>query len=196
MPAAGSALGAGSEGRACQCVTTLPTGLAVRTRNLEPALDLSAYEGLELRLKGDGRRYKLIVRTDPGWDTMGAWRAAPSRALDWMVWHGGAVCMRSHRSVQSDRAGQTPVGTPWAREEAAPSRPWGCCSAEGRQLAERPFAGARCDAGQALNPARTISPQATLLALTPRLARGRPCGCPSLHSPPSCARGRSPARRR
>ena len=36
---------------------------AVRTRNLDPALDLSPYAGLELRLKGDGRRYKLILRT-------------------------------------------------------------------------------------------------------------------------------------
>ncbi|KAJ4843937.1 hypothetical protein Tsubulata_017581 [Turnera subulata] len=33
--------------------------------------DLSAYDGLELRLKGDGRRYKLIVRTSRDWDTVG-----------------------------------------------------------------------------------------------------------------------------
>lgn len=33
--------------------------------------DLSAYDGLELRLKGDGRRYKLIIRTSPDWDTVG-----------------------------------------------------------------------------------------------------------------------------
>lgn len=33
--------------------------------------DLSAYDGLELRLKGDGRRYKLIFRTSPEWDTVG-----------------------------------------------------------------------------------------------------------------------------
>jgi len=33
--------------------------------------DLSAYDGLELRLKGDGRRYKLIVRTSTDWDTIG-----------------------------------------------------------------------------------------------------------------------------
>ncbi|KAL0305595.1 UNVERIFIED_CONTAM: hypothetical protein Sradi_5976800 [Sesamum radiatum] len=33
--------------------------------------DLSAYDGLELRIKGDGRRYKLIVRTSRDWDTVG-----------------------------------------------------------------------------------------------------------------------------
>ena len=33
--------------------------------------DLSAYDGLELRVKGDGRRYKLIVRTSTDWDTVG-----------------------------------------------------------------------------------------------------------------------------
>uniref|UniRef100_A0A0E0JXS9 NAD(P)-binding domain-containing protein n=1 Tax=Oryza punctata TaxID=4537 RepID=A0A0E0JXS9_ORYPU len=33
--------------------------------------DLSAYDGIELRVKGDGRRYKLIVRTSFEWDTVG-----------------------------------------------------------------------------------------------------------------------------
>lgn len=33
--------------------------------------DLSAYDGLALRIKGDGRRYKLIVRTSRDWDTIG-----------------------------------------------------------------------------------------------------------------------------
>lgn len=31
----------------------------------------AAYEGLELRVKGNGLRYKLILRTDAGWDTVG-----------------------------------------------------------------------------------------------------------------------------
>ncbi len=43
----------------------------MRTRNIEPALDLSPYEGLELRLKGDGLRYKLIIRTENAWDGIG-----------------------------------------------------------------------------------------------------------------------------
>lgn len=43
----------------------------VRCRNLEPALDLSPYEGVELRLKGDGQRYKLILRSESAWDGIG-----------------------------------------------------------------------------------------------------------------------------
>ncbi|KAF3451269.1 hypothetical protein FNV43_RR07364 [Rhamnella rubrinervis] len=44
---------------------------SIRTKNLSVPEDLSAYDGLELRLKGDGRRYKLIVRTSREWDTVG-----------------------------------------------------------------------------------------------------------------------------
>ncbi|XP_041025245.1 protein HIGH CHLOROPHYLL FLUORESCENCE PHENOTYPE 173, chloroplastic isoform X2 [Juglans microcarpa x Juglans regia] len=44
---------------------------SIRTRNLSVPEDVSAYDGLELRLKGDGRRYKMIVRTSSDWDTVG-----------------------------------------------------------------------------------------------------------------------------
>ncbi|KAF2302983.1 hypothetical protein GH714_012293 [Hevea brasiliensis] len=44
---------------------------SIRTRNFSTPENLSAYDGLELRLKGDGRRYKLIVRTSRDWDTVG-----------------------------------------------------------------------------------------------------------------------------
>ncbi|KAK9227540.1 hypothetical protein WN943_012593 [Citrus x changshan-huyou] len=44
---------------------------SIRTRNFAEPEDLSAYDGLELRLKGDGRRYKFIVRTSSDWDTVG-----------------------------------------------------------------------------------------------------------------------------
>ncbi|KAI8567979.1 hypothetical protein RHMOL_Rhmol02G0163600 [Rhododendron molle] len=44
---------------------------SLRTRNFPVPEDLSAYDGLELRLKGDSRRYKLIVRTSSDWDTIG-----------------------------------------------------------------------------------------------------------------------------
>jgi Complex I intermediate-associated protein 30 (CIA30) len=42
----------------------------VRCRNIEPRLDLSSYEGIAFRLKGDGLRYKAILRTDTGWDSI------------------------------------------------------------------------------------------------------------------------------
>lgn len=44
---------------------------SVRCRNFSPALDCSAYEGLEICLKGDGQRYKFTVRCDAAWDGVG-----------------------------------------------------------------------------------------------------------------------------
>lgn len=44
---------------------------SVRTRNLEPPLDLSDYEGIELRVVGDGKRYKFILRCEGKWDGVG-----------------------------------------------------------------------------------------------------------------------------
>ncbi|KAF1867211.1 hypothetical protein Lal_00049640 [Lupinus albus] len=44
---------------------------SIRTKNFSEPEDLSAYDGLEFRLKGDGRRYKLVVRTSRDWDTVG-----------------------------------------------------------------------------------------------------------------------------
>ena len=44
---------------------------SVRTRNLEPPLDLSEYEGIELKVIGDGKRYKFITRCEGKWDGVG-----------------------------------------------------------------------------------------------------------------------------
>jgi Complex I intermediate-associated protein 30 (CIA30) len=44
--------------------------LQVRSRNFEPAFDLGGYEGLRATLRGDGQRYKLILRTSGAWDGM------------------------------------------------------------------------------------------------------------------------------
>ncbi|AFZ42325.1 NADH:ubiquinone oxidoreductase complex I intermediate-associated protein 30 [Halothece sp. PCC 7418] len=44
---------------------------SVRTRNFEPNLDLSGYEGIYLRVKGDGNRYKFFLRCDNRWDGIG-----------------------------------------------------------------------------------------------------------------------------
>lgn len=44
---------------------------SVRTRNFEPSLNLGNYRGIELRIKGDGQRYKFFVRTEAKWDGVG-----------------------------------------------------------------------------------------------------------------------------
>ena len=44
---------------------------SVRTRNFDPPLDLSDYEGIEIRVTGDGKRYKFITRCEGKWDGIG-----------------------------------------------------------------------------------------------------------------------------
>lgn len=44
---------------------------SVRSRNFSPSLDVSAYDGFEIRLKGDGQRYKFIARTEDSFDGVG-----------------------------------------------------------------------------------------------------------------------------
>ena len=42
--------------------------VSVRTKNFSPPWDLSAYQGIRLRVKGDGQRYKFITRCEGKWD--------------------------------------------------------------------------------------------------------------------------------
>ncbi len=42
---------------------------SVRTKNFEPPFNFLGWEGLRLRLKGDGQRYKFILRNSDGWDS-------------------------------------------------------------------------------------------------------------------------------
>jgi uncharacterized protein YbjT (DUF2867 family) len=44
---------------------------SVRTRNFNPPLDWSGYAGIELRVRGDGKRYKFIIRNEDKWDGIG-----------------------------------------------------------------------------------------------------------------------------
>ncbi len=41
---------------------------SVRSRNWSPPIDLSEYDGFELQITGDGKRYKLISRCEGQWD--------------------------------------------------------------------------------------------------------------------------------
>ncbi|CAI9260669.1 unnamed protein product [Lactuca saligna] len=63
----------GSTGLFKGIVSTANNGgfTSIRTKNFDVAENLCGYDGLELRVKGDGRRYKLIVRTSRDWDTVG-----------------------------------------------------------------------------------------------------------------------------
>lgn len=43
---------------------------SARTRNFEPSLNLADYTGIALRVKGDGQRYKLLLRDEASWDSL------------------------------------------------------------------------------------------------------------------------------
>ncbi len=44
---------------------------SVRTRNFSPPMDLRDYTGIELKVIGDGKRYKFITRCEGKWDGIG-----------------------------------------------------------------------------------------------------------------------------
>lgn len=58
---------------------------SVRTRNFAPPLDLSTYHGIELRIKGDGQRYKFFLRDGAGWDTIAYAHSFDTVANNWIT---------------------------------------------------------------------------------------------------------------
>ncbi|GAP94059.1 CIA30 family protein [Leptolyngbya sp. NIES-2104] len=58
---------------------------SIRTRNFEPALNLSTFTGVELRLKGDGNRYKFLIRDGDGWDSVGYSHSFDTVANEWIT---------------------------------------------------------------------------------------------------------------
>lgn len=58
---------------------------SIRTRNFEPPLDLSNFTGIELRLKGDGNRYKFLVRDGDAWDSVGYSHSFDTVANEWIT---------------------------------------------------------------------------------------------------------------
>ncbi|GAB4345571.1 MAG: hypothetical protein Fur0042_10360 [Cyanophyceae cyanobacterium] len=59
--------------------------VSVRTRNFETPLDLTGYQGIELRLRGDGQRYKFIARSQAQWDGMGYSQSFDTVFNTWMT---------------------------------------------------------------------------------------------------------------
>jgi hypothetical protein len=58
---------------------------SVRTRNLTPPLDLSRNLGLELKIKGDGNRYKFLIRDEDTWDSIAYAYSFDTIAGEWMT---------------------------------------------------------------------------------------------------------------
>jgi Complex I intermediate-associated protein 30 (CIA30) len=58
---------------------------SVRTRNFEPPIDLTGSQGIELRVKGDGMRYKFLLRDQEGWDAIAYAYSFNTVADQWMT---------------------------------------------------------------------------------------------------------------
>lgn len=58
---------------------------SVRTRNFEPALNLADSTGLELRLQGDGQRYKFLIRDEDRWDSVAYAQSFDTIAHQWIT---------------------------------------------------------------------------------------------------------------
>jgi len=43
---------------------------SIRTKNFTPPFNLSGYQGVELHVRGDGKRYKFLLRTEAQWDSI------------------------------------------------------------------------------------------------------------------------------
>ncbi|MHC5832301.1 MAG: CIA30 family protein, partial [Nostoc sp.] len=60
---------------------------SVRTKNFDPPFNLSDYQGVKLRVKGDGQRYKIFLRTDTKWDGIGYSYSFDTVANTWIDVH-------------------------------------------------------------------------------------------------------------
>jgi len=60
---------------------------SVRTKNFDPPFNLSDYEGVKLRVKGDGQRYKIFLRTEAQWDGVGYGYSFDTVANTWIDIH-------------------------------------------------------------------------------------------------------------
>ncbi|MGJ3254251.1 MAG: CIA30 family protein [Elainellaceae cyanobacterium] len=58
---------------------------SIRTRNFSPPLDLTPYQSIELRVKGDGNRYKFLVRDQSQWDGIAYSYSFDTEANQWMT---------------------------------------------------------------------------------------------------------------
>eukprot|EP00178_Gracilaria_changii_P015656 TRINITY_DN438_c0_g1_i1.p1 TRINITY_DN438_c0_g1~~TRINITY_DN438_c0_g1_i1.p1 ORF type:complete len:690 (-),score=149.15 TRINITY_DN438_c0_g1_i1:7706-9775(-) len=56
---------------------------SLRTVTFDTAMDLSAYHGIDLRVKGDGQSYKLIIRCDRNWDGISHCYTFPTVSAVW-----------------------------------------------------------------------------------------------------------------
>ena len=57
---------------------------SVRTRNFEPPFDLRGWQGIRLVVRGDGQRYKVILRNSHNWDSLAYCLSVDTEAEQWL----------------------------------------------------------------------------------------------------------------
>jgi Complex I intermediate-associated protein 30 (CIA30) len=58
---------------------------SVRSKNFSQPWDLSAYQGIRLKVKGDGKRYKFITRWEEKWDGISYCYSFDTIANEWKI---------------------------------------------------------------------------------------------------------------
>jgi hypothetical protein len=80
---------------------------SIRTRNVEPPINLSQWQGTVLHLQGDGQRYKWILRDSSGWDSL-----AYSHSFDTQATTPIAIQIPFQDMVATFRARSQPDASP------------------------------------------------------------------------------------
>ena len=61
--------------------------VSIRTRNFDPPINLAGYQGIALRVQGDGQRYKFFLRDKDGWDALAYGYSFDTQVDAWMTVH-------------------------------------------------------------------------------------------------------------
>ena len=81
---------------------------SVRTQNFEPPFDFSGWLGLRLKVKGDGQRYKFILRNSASWDSPAYIYGFDTVADEWIT-----VDIPFTKLVPTFRARSVPNASPY-----------------------------------------------------------------------------------
>ncbi|NEQ43768.1 MAG: CIA30 family protein [Leptolyngbya sp. SIOISBB] len=58
---------------------------SIRTRNFEPPFNLQGWQGVRLVIRGDGQRYKMILRNSNSWDSQANCHSVDTEPDQWIV---------------------------------------------------------------------------------------------------------------
>jgi len=81
---------------------------SVRTQNFDPPFNFAGWLGLRLDVKGDGQRYKFILRNSAGWDSPAYIYSFDTTADEWV-----SVDIPFAELVPTFRAKSVPDATPY-----------------------------------------------------------------------------------